>query len=112
MHPPFDPAKQPMAAAAAVAEIATDKKAASPAVAPSVSPAKEKSPAEAVKPSNEMLASKDPDDLPKTTGEWYYDGLQFTLGKASIMVFTAALGYLARYGKDHYGPVPNVFKLF
>lgn len=46
----------------------------------------------------------------KTTGEKYYDIFQFTVGKAWIMVFTAALAYLARYGKEKYGPVPNIFK--
>jgi len=50
--------------------------------------------------------------LPKTRGETFYDGLQFTMGKAAIMAATAALAYIGRYGKDKYGPVPNYFKQF
>lgn len=52
----------------------------------------------------------DPAKLPKTTGEKYYDVVQFMTGKAWIMVFSAIMAYVARYGKDQYGPVPNVFK--
>lgn len=48
----------------------------------------------------------------KTTGEKFYDGLQFSIGQASILVATAAIAYVARFGKDSYGPVPNVLKKF
>ncbi len=51
-------------------------------------------------------------DLPKTTGEKFYDGLQFTVGKAMIVVITAALANVAKYGRDSYGPVPNYLKKF
>src|SRR4051812_33421448 len=49
---------------------------------------------------------------PKTPGEKFYDLLQFTVGKVTIMAFTAALAYTAKYGKDKYGPIPNALKQF
>ncbi len=40
-------------------------------------------------------------------------GFQQVGGKGSILAATAAcLGFLARYGKRWYGPVPNPFKMF
>lgn len=48
----------------------------------------------------------------KTTGEKYYDVVQFLVGKAWIMAFTAAIAYSAKYGKDQWGPMPNPFKKF
>ena len=50
--------------------------------------------------------------LPKTTGERYYAVLQFLTGKAFILVVSAAIAYVARYGPDKYGNVPNVLKKF
>src|SRR6185437_10872185 len=62
----------------------------------------------------EQPAKELPDtpELPKTPGEKFYDRLQFTVGKGAIIVVTAALAYLGRYGKDSYRGVPNVFKHF
>lgn len=57
-------------------------------------------------------ALPDTPDLPKTPGEKFYDVLQFTVGKAMIIVVTAALAYTARYGKDSYRGVPNYLKKF
>jgi hypothetical protein len=50
--------------------------------------------------------------LPKTTGERYYDVLQFLAGKAFIVAISAVIAYEARYGKEHYGKVPNYLKRF
>lgn len=46
------------------------------------------------------------DALPKTPGDKAYDVLQFTFGKALIMIFTAVLGFVANYGADKWH-VPN-----
>lgn len=54
----------------------------------------------------------DPSKLPKTTGEKYYDVLQFLSGKAFIVVVSAVIAYVARYGPDKYGKMPNVLKKF
>lgn len=54
----------------------------------------------------------DPDTLPKTTGERYYDVSQFLIGKVWIMAITAGIAYIAKYGKESYGNIPNVFKQF
>lgn len=48
----------------------------------------------------------------KTTGEKYYDRLQFAIGNVFILTATAVIAYIARYGKDSYGPVPNFIKKF
>lgn len=56
--------------------------------------------------------SVDPSTLPKTTGEKYYDVLQFLTGKAFIIVISGAIAYFARYGKESYGKVPNYLKKF
>ncbi len=50
--------------------------------------------------------------LPKTKGEWFYDGVQQIGGKGAIIAATAVFGFLAKYGSRWYGPVPNVFKIF
>lgn len=38
--------------------------------------------------------------LPKTTGEWVYDNIQFWFVKGLILGATALIGYYARFGKD------------
>ncbi len=48
----------------------------------------------------------------KTTGEKAYDRIQFAIGNVFILFFTAVIAYVAKYGKDKYGPVPNVFRKF
>lgn len=48
----------------------------------------------------------------KTTGEKFYDILQLSIGQVLILFFTAVIAYIAKYGKDTYGPVPNLFKKF
>jgi hypothetical protein len=64
---------------------------------------------QAAQPSQQLTI--DPAKLPKTRGEWFYEGVKQFGGKGAIIVGTAALGFLARYGKRWYGPVPNPFKM-
>lgn len=61
---------------------------------------------------DENIPDIPPEKLPYTRGEAVYDAMQFTIGKAAIMVATAAIVFVARYGPDKYGPVPNVLKKF
>jgi len=47
-----------------------------------------------------------------TTGEKWFSALRFAAGEGIILFLTAVLAYVARYGKDSYGPVPNYLKKF
>ena len=49
---------------------------------------------------------------PKTSGERFYDRLQFLTADAFIIVATAAIAYVARYGRNSYHGVPNYLKQF
>jgi hypothetical protein len=57
-------------------------------------------------------AIKEPHELPKTTGERWFDRIRFITSEAVVLGLTAAMAYVARYGKEKYGPVPNVLKSF
>jgi hypothetical protein len=60
-----------------------------------------------------MLPIKTPQDkAPKTTGEKFYDFLQFSIGKVAIIAATAVFANIAKYGKNSYGSVPNYLKKF
>lgn len=48
----------------------------------------------------------------KTTGEKWFAVGRFLVGKAWIMVFTAAIAYVAKHGKDEYRGIPNYIKQF
>lgn len=47
---------------------------------------------------------------PKTPGERYYDRMQFITGDVFIILASAALAYVARFGKESYGGVRNYLK--
>ena len=61
-------------------------------------------------PSADPVASPAAQRPPKTTGERQYDIFQFLTGKVYIVVISAVLAYVAKYGPDHYGSVPNYLK--
>ena len=46
----------------------------------------------------------------KTTGEKWFDALRFGLGEGIILGLTAAIAYVARYGRDSYAGIPNILK--
>jgi hypothetical protein len=48
----------------------------------------------------------------KTTGEKYYSAVKFITADVFILAATAALAYVARYGKESYAGIPNYLKKF
>gem|GEM_PF-6772328 len=69
----------------------------------------EEAPVHAIAPAHAKAASKNVTTLaeeqrraklPKTTGEWVYDFIQFWLVKGFILGATAWIGYYARFGKE------------
>lgn len=55
-----------------------------------------------------------PEDLPKTSGEKFYDIFQFIFGKVFIIAVTAVLAFTAdqKYGPEKVMGVPNYLKKF
>lgn len=51
-----------------------------------------------------------PTQGPKTPGERFYDITNFAISNTCIAAATAAIAYVAAYGKDKYGPIPNYLK--
>ncbi|MFW0776947.1 MAG: hypothetical protein ACN2B6_04420 [Rickettsiales bacterium] len=52
-------------------------------------------------------------DLSKpTTGERKFSWLKFGVAEVFILGMTAVIAYVARYGKDKYGAIPNYIKQF
>ena len=45
-----------------------------------------------------------------TTGEKYYARAHFLTANVFIIAITAVFAFAARYGPDHYGPIPNYLK--
>lgn len=52
------------------------------------------------------------ENLPKTTGEKWFGRLRFVAGEGIILALTAALAYIAQYGKDTYAGIPNYLQRF
>lgn len=54
----------------------------------------------AIAPAREIDDEKRREKMPKTTGEWIYDNIQFWFVKGLILAATAVIGYQAKFGKE------------